>query len=84
MGSSSKKRQTMAKMNRERAVKEKRALKAEKREAKKLAAAEGGTLDLEAVEDERVNLNDPFPLGAPRSAEPAEEPAARSSSVAPG
>ena len=39
MGSSSKKRQTMQKMTRERAVKEKRALKAEKKEARKLAAA---------------------------------------------
>jgi hypothetical protein len=38
--SGSKKRQTMAKMTRERLVKEKRALKAEKREAKKQAAAE--------------------------------------------
>jgi stress response protein YsnF len=40
MGSSSKKRQTMAKMTRERLVREKRALKAEKREAKKQAAAD--------------------------------------------
>jgi stress response protein YsnF len=40
MSSSSKKRQTMAKMTRERLVKEKRALKAEKREAKKQAAAD--------------------------------------------
>ena len=38
MGSSSKKRQTMAKMTRERAVKEKRALKQEKKDNKKLAA----------------------------------------------
>lgn len=40
MSSSSKKRQTMAKMNRERAIKEKRALKQEKRDERKLAAAE--------------------------------------------
>jgi hypothetical protein len=40
MASSSKKRQTIAKRNRERAVKEKRALKQEKKEARKLAAAE--------------------------------------------
>jgi hypothetical protein len=40
MASSSKRRQTMAKMNRERAVKEKRALKQEKKEARKQAAAE--------------------------------------------
>jgi hypothetical protein len=39
MASSSKRRQTMAKINRERAVKEKRALKQEKKEARKQAAA---------------------------------------------
>ena len=39
MASSSKRRQTFAKMTRERAVKEKRELKAEKKEARKLAAA---------------------------------------------
>jgi hypothetical protein len=38
MGSSSKKRQTFAKMTRERLVKERRALKQEKKEARKLAA----------------------------------------------
>ena len=40
MASSSKKRTTMAKMNRERAVQEKRVRKAEKKEERKLAAAE--------------------------------------------
>ena len=39
MSSSSKQRQTMAKMTRERAVKEKRALKQEKKEERKAAAA---------------------------------------------
>ena len=39
MGSSSKKRQTMAKMTRERTVKEKRARKQEKKDEKKAAAA---------------------------------------------
>ena len=39
MGSSSKRRQTMAKMDRERALRERRALKQAKREARKLAAA---------------------------------------------
>ncbi len=39
MSSSAKRRQTMAKMNRERAVKEKRALKAERKEERKAAAA---------------------------------------------
>jgi hypothetical protein len=40
MGSSSKRRQTMAKMNRERAVKERRARKQEKKDEKKQAARE--------------------------------------------
>ena len=40
MSSSAKRRQTLAKMKRERAVKERRALKAEKKELRKLAAAE--------------------------------------------
>jgi hypothetical protein len=39
VGSSSKRRQTMAKMNRERAVKERRARKQEKKDEKKQAAA---------------------------------------------
>ena len=39
---SSKRQQTMAKMARERTVKERRARKLEKKQAKKLAAAEGG------------------------------------------
>lgn len=39
MGSSSKKRQTMAKLNRERLVKEKRARKQEKKDERKAAAA---------------------------------------------
>lgn len=39
MGSSSKKRQTFAKMTRERMVKERRALKQQKKDAKKFAAA---------------------------------------------
>jgi len=55
MASSSKKRQTMAKMNRERAVREKRALKAEKKAEKaaaKLMAANGQTPD--GADDETV------------------------------
>ncbi len=39
MGSSAKRRQTMAKMERERSVREKRQRKLEKQEAKKMAAA---------------------------------------------
>ena len=48
MGSSSKKRQTFAKMTRERMVKERRALKQQKKDAKKLAAA--AERDAEAVD----------------------------------
>jgi hypothetical protein len=40
MASGSKKRQTLAKINRERAVREKRALKQAKKEARKQAAAD--------------------------------------------
>jgi hypothetical protein len=59
MGSSSKKRQTFAKMTRERMVKEKRALKQEKKEAKKLAAAidaeiGAGTYTPDIAEDEQA------------------------------
>jgi hypothetical protein len=53
MGSSSKKRQTFAKMTRERAVKERRALKQEKKEARKAAAAAeaaGTAFPAEAIE----------------------------------
>jgi hypothetical protein len=68
MSSSAKRRQTMAKMNRERAVKEKRALKAERKEERKAAAAaellgpvaeegvaesEEGAAEDEAAADER-------------------------------
>lgn len=45
MGSSTKRQQTMAKLTRERAVKEKRARKQEKREEKKLAAAAALSLE---------------------------------------
>ncbi len=49
MASSSKRQTTMAKLARERAVKEHRERKQEKKEARKLAAAEGGA---DAVTDE--------------------------------
>jgi hypothetical protein len=59
MGSSSKKRQTMAKMTRERAVKEKRERKQEKKDEKKAAAAMardieagGGPLPTATLSDE--------------------------------
>jgi hypothetical protein len=50
MGSSSKRQTTMAKMARERRLQEKRERKAEKKEARKLAAAQG--LDPDAPIDE--------------------------------
>ena len=40
MGSNAKKQTTMAKLNRERRLKERREMKAEKKEARRLAAAE--------------------------------------------
>ncbi len=46
-----KRQQTMAKLTRERNVKEKRERKLEKKRAKKLAAAEGVALDDGTVED---------------------------------
>lgn len=49
---SGKKRQTFEKMNRERAVKEKRARKAEKKEQRKLAALAGDDVGLEPREAE--------------------------------
>lgn len=52
---SSKRQQTMAKVARERTVKERRARKQEKKQAKKLAAAEGGA----PMIDETLN---PLPL----------------------
>ncbi|MFN2472189.1 MAG: hypothetical protein ABR583_14620 [Gaiellaceae bacterium] len=58
MASSNKKRQTMAKMTRERAVQEKRARKQEKKEEKKQAAAAArdaeaaGILPAEGLEDD--------------------------------
>jgi|RhiMetdeSRZDD1v2_1073273.scaffolds.fasta_scaffold1074874_2 hypothetical protein len=55
MGSSSKRRQTMAKMDRERTLKERRARKQEKREARRLAGAvpeEGATPIVEEREAE--------------------------------
>ena len=64
MGSSSKKRQTMQKMTRERAVKEKRALKQEKKDEKKLAAAMAR--DAEAAYESR--------LADPESQEDGDEP----------
>ena len=56
MGSSTKRQQTMAKMARERALREKRARKQEKKEEKKLAAAaalaaEEAGITLEDAED---------------------------------
>jgi hypothetical protein len=52
-----KRQTTMAKLQRERRVQEKREKKAEKKAAAKLAAASGELP--EPVEDDRPNLNDP-------------------------
>ena len=46
------KRQTMSKMNRERELKEKRALKQERKEEKKLAAAAAAAIEAEARADD--------------------------------
>lgn len=58
MGSSSKRRQTMAKMTRERTLQEKRAQKKQKKDEKKQAAAAAkaadGTLPVHTVEDEQA------------------------------
>ena len=66
MSSSSKQRQTMAKMTRERAVKEKRALKQEKKEERKAAAARAAEIaaNPEAVGDDDVQDGDGPPEAA--------------------
>jgi hypothetical protein len=61
MASSARKRQTIAKLNRERAVKEKRALKQERKEARKQAAAEardGNTPEVPPVESSAETPSD--------------------------
>jgi hypothetical protein len=70
MGSSSKKRQTFAKMTRERMVKERRALKQQKKDAKKMAAAMesspeagDGMFSAPEVEDETRTDVDTQPVG---------------------
>jgi hypothetical protein len=53
MASSSKKKTTMAKLNREAAVRDRRLQKQAKKEARKLAAAAGPPADAPAVDDDR-------------------------------
>jgi hypothetical protein len=53
------KRQTMSKMNRERELREKRALKQERKDQKKLAAAATAAIEAEA----RSPLRPPSPVG---------------------
>jgi hypothetical protein len=73
MASSAKRRQTMAKVTRERAVKEKRALKAERKEARKLAAAE----EAEAIANGTfVARDEDAELDAESAPEQDERPAA--------
>jgi hypothetical protein len=52
MGSNAKRQTTMAKLNRERRLKERRELKAEKREARKLAAEMRETVPGDTTPDE--------------------------------
>jgi len=63
MGSNTKRQQTMAKMSRERALREKRARKQEKKEEKKLAAAaaqsaEAAGISLEAPAEDEETASD--------------------------
>jgi len=53
MASSSKKKTTMAKLNREAAVRDRRLQKQAKKDARKLAAAAGPPTDAPAVDDDR-------------------------------
>jgi hypothetical protein len=68
--SSSKKRQTMAKITRERAVKEKRARKQEKKDEKKLAAAEARAA--EANGEFPSDIDDENPVDDLEATEPPE------------
>ena len=54
MGSNAKRQTTMAKLNRERRLKERREMKAEKKEARKLAAEAGETVAADDAEDESL------------------------------
>lgn len=79
MASSAKRRQTMAKMTRERKVKEKRQFKQEKKEAKKLAAAMGPPEDVEGMYSENPEDGEDAeaqpPTDAPEPADVPEDPA---------
>lgn len=57
----SKRQTTHAKMAREQKMRERRALKQEKKDDKKLAAAEGGDTADASDASELINLNDPHP-----------------------
>jgi hypothetical protein len=75
MGSSSKRQTTMAKMARERALQEKRALKQQKKEERKRAKAEGAETPLpEAVINEEAPDADPVAAGVRESVEPPPAP----------
>ena len=65
MASSSKKRTTMAKMNRENAVRDKRIRKAARKEARKLDDAPAAPAPVEPTEPEAV-IGDPDPSGVGR------------------
>jgi hypothetical protein len=57
MASSGKKKTTMAKLARESRLRERRATKAARKDARKLAAANGPELPAEAVSEENVETN---------------------------
>lgn len=67
MASNTRRRETIAKRNRERAVKEKRALKQEKREARKQAAAEPRDGENYEAPEEVDSPPDPSTLEPPRT-----------------
>lgn len=62
---SSKRQQTMAKVARERTVREKRQRKLDKKQAKKVAAEGGMTMEEDAVIDVRPDLNARYVDGGP-------------------
>ena len=65
MGSSTKRRQTMLKLERERKLREKRALKQEKKAEKKLAALNGGDVTESNLDGDESTLDAPVVADEP-------------------
>ena len=65
MGSSTKRRQTMLKLDRERKLREKRALKQEKKAEKKLAALNGGDVTENNLDGDESTLDAPVVADEP-------------------